>query len=165
MAEQDNEKRLDQLLDSLLTTYSDVQPRPGLETRILQGDLRVEPGCRRRDGVHRHLHVRSQSVEAPVRHRPFGDGVRVTHVRAVGVLPAAVPRVVWTGPQFSQSRGVVRSLLAVLQAGAVNARRTAVLQRSGNRRRTQAVHRGPRHHIRARRSRVSRHGRARAAGQ
>ena len=35
MADQDNEKRLDQLLDSLLTTYSDVQPRPGLETRIL----------------------------------------------------------------------------------------------------------------------------------
>ena len=29
MADQDNEKRLDQLLDSLLTTYSDVQPRPG----------------------------------------------------------------------------------------------------------------------------------------
>jgi len=35
MAEQDSEKRLDQLLDSLLATYSDVQPRPGLETRIL----------------------------------------------------------------------------------------------------------------------------------
>src|SRR5437588_10933155 len=35
MAEQDNEKRLDQLLDSLLATYSDVQPRPGLQTRIL----------------------------------------------------------------------------------------------------------------------------------
>jgi hypothetical protein len=35
MAEQDNEKHLDQLLDSLLSRYSDAQPRPGLETRIL----------------------------------------------------------------------------------------------------------------------------------
>jgi len=35
MAEQDNEKHLDQLLDALLATDSDVQPRPGLQTRIL----------------------------------------------------------------------------------------------------------------------------------
>ena len=35
MAEQNNEKHLEQLLDSLLSRYSDAQPRPGLETRVL----------------------------------------------------------------------------------------------------------------------------------
>ena len=31
----DQEKQLDQLLDSLLANYTDVEPRPGLETRLL----------------------------------------------------------------------------------------------------------------------------------
>src|SRR2546423_12241288 len=35
MAEQDKEQHLDQLLDSLLATYSDAKPRPGLEIRLL----------------------------------------------------------------------------------------------------------------------------------
>lgn len=37
----DQEKQLDQLLDSLLAEYSDVGPRPGLETRLL-ANLRAE---------------------------------------------------------------------------------------------------------------------------
>jgi hypothetical protein len=35
MAEQDNERRMDQLLDSLLAGYSDAGPRPGFESRLL----------------------------------------------------------------------------------------------------------------------------------
>src|SRR5215470_17794044 len=35
MADLEKEKHLDELLDSLLATYSDVQPRPGLQTRVL----------------------------------------------------------------------------------------------------------------------------------
>jgi len=49
MAEQDNEKQLDQLLDSLLSRYSDAQPRPGLETRIL-ATLRAQAGEQKRSG-------------------------------------------------------------------------------------------------------------------
>lgn len=37
----DQEKQLDQLLDSLLADYSDVEPRPGLETGLL-ANLRAE---------------------------------------------------------------------------------------------------------------------------
>src|SRR5437899_11294052 len=51
MAEQDNEKRLDQLLDSLLTTYSDMQPRPGLETRILANVRAQMPQPSRKWGI------------------------------------------------------------------------------------------------------------------
>jgi hypothetical protein len=42
MADQDKEKQLDQLLDSVLSQYSAVEPRPGLETRIMARI--VEPG-------------------------------------------------------------------------------------------------------------------------
>jgi hypothetical protein len=35
MADQEKDKRLDEMLDSLLTNYSLAEPRPGLETRIL----------------------------------------------------------------------------------------------------------------------------------
>ena len=49
MAEQDNEKQLDQLLDSLLSRYSDAQPRPGLETRIL-ATVRAQAGKQKRPG-------------------------------------------------------------------------------------------------------------------
>jgi hypothetical protein len=35
MTDQDKDKRLDDLLESLLSTYSVAEPRPGLETRIL----------------------------------------------------------------------------------------------------------------------------------
>src|SRR5205807_1861717 len=41
MAEQDKNRDLDNLLDSLLASYSDAQPRPGLETRIM-AQLRTE---------------------------------------------------------------------------------------------------------------------------
>lgn len=35
MANQDKEKQLDDLLDSLLSQYASAEPRPGLETRVL----------------------------------------------------------------------------------------------------------------------------------
>lgn len=35
MAEQEKEKKLDELLDSVFSQYSAVEPRPGLETRIM----------------------------------------------------------------------------------------------------------------------------------
>jgi hypothetical protein len=35
MADRDEEQKLDELLDSMLREYSAVEPRPGLETRIL----------------------------------------------------------------------------------------------------------------------------------
>ncbi|HJT53928.1 MAG TPA: hypothetical protein VJ848_08770 [Candidatus Angelobacter sp.] len=35
MADQDKEKQLDDLLDSLLSQYADAEPRPGLETSVL----------------------------------------------------------------------------------------------------------------------------------
>ena len=35
MADNDREKQLDRLLDSMLSQYSAAQPRPGLETRVL----------------------------------------------------------------------------------------------------------------------------------
>ena len=41
MADQGNEKRTDEMLDSLLAAYSDVEPRPGLETRLI-AHLRAE---------------------------------------------------------------------------------------------------------------------------
>ena len=41
MSEQDKNSDLDNLLDSLLASYSDAQPRPGLETRIM-AQLRTE---------------------------------------------------------------------------------------------------------------------------
>src|SRR5437899_12275211 len=37
MSEQERERRLDDLLDSLLSQYSSAGPRPGLEMRILAG--------------------------------------------------------------------------------------------------------------------------------
>ncbi|HWX53899.1 MAG TPA: hypothetical protein VN176_04835 [Verrucomicrobiae bacterium] len=37
MAEQERDQHFEQLLDSLLQAYSDADPRPGLETRILAG--------------------------------------------------------------------------------------------------------------------------------
>lgn len=47
----DQEKQLDQLLDSLLADYSDIEPRPGLETRLLANlranALPAEPSGRR----------------------------------------------------------------------------------------------------------------------
>lgn len=44
MAEQGKEKNLDELLGSLLATYSDAQPRPGFETRLLSR-LRAAAGA------------------------------------------------------------------------------------------------------------------------
>ncbi len=41
MAEQNKERQLDQVLESLLACYSDEQPRPGLETRLL-ANLRAQ---------------------------------------------------------------------------------------------------------------------------
>jgi len=35
MADQEKDKRVDEMLDSLLANYSSAEPRPGLETRIL----------------------------------------------------------------------------------------------------------------------------------
>jgi len=35
MADQEKDKRMDEMLDSLLANYSSAEPRPGLETRIL----------------------------------------------------------------------------------------------------------------------------------
>ena len=35
MADQEKDKQMDEMLDSLLTAYSSAEPRPGLETRIL----------------------------------------------------------------------------------------------------------------------------------
>ncbi len=35
MADPENDEQLNDLLDSLLSQYSDVEPRPGLETRVL----------------------------------------------------------------------------------------------------------------------------------
>jgi len=35
MTDRDKDKQLDEMLDSLLSTYSSAEPRPGLETRIL----------------------------------------------------------------------------------------------------------------------------------
>lgn len=35
MADREKDKQIDQMLDSLLASYSSVEPRPGLETRIL----------------------------------------------------------------------------------------------------------------------------------
>jgi len=35
MADQEKDKRIDEMLDSLLANYSSAEPRPGLETRIL----------------------------------------------------------------------------------------------------------------------------------
>jgi hypothetical protein len=45
MADQEKDKRIDEMLDSLLANYSAAEPRPGLETRILpnlQGASRNE---------------------------------------------------------------------------------------------------------------------------
>jgi len=35
MTDRENDKQIDEMLDSLLASYSSVEPRPGLETRIL----------------------------------------------------------------------------------------------------------------------------------
>jgi hypothetical protein len=43
MAEQDKDRNLDNLLDSLLARYSDAQPSPGLETRVM-AQLREQAG-------------------------------------------------------------------------------------------------------------------------
>jgi hypothetical protein len=42
MADQEKDKRIDEMLDSLLANYSAAEPRPGLETRIL-ANLRERP--------------------------------------------------------------------------------------------------------------------------
>jgi hypothetical protein len=42
MADQEKDKRMDEMLDSLLASYSSVEPRPGLETRILANVRDVE---------------------------------------------------------------------------------------------------------------------------
>jgi hypothetical protein len=43
MADQEKDKRMDEILDSLLANYSSAEPRPGLETRIL-ANLQGEAG-------------------------------------------------------------------------------------------------------------------------
>lgn len=43
MADQEKDRQMDEMLDSLLATYSSAEPRPGLETRIL-ANLRDEEG-------------------------------------------------------------------------------------------------------------------------
>jgi hypothetical protein len=35
MADQEKDRQVDKMLDSLLANYSSAEPRPGLETRIL----------------------------------------------------------------------------------------------------------------------------------
>lgn len=42
----DQEKQLDQLLDSLLANYADAEPRPGFETRLLASLLEPKPAVR-----------------------------------------------------------------------------------------------------------------------
>lgn len=42
----DQEKQLDQLLDSLLANYADAEPRPGFETRLLASLSEPKPGFR-----------------------------------------------------------------------------------------------------------------------
>lgn len=51
MSEQERNQELDHLLDSLLTEYSDVEPRPGLETRLV-ANLRAAQSA----GNHRVWH-------------------------------------------------------------------------------------------------------------
>jgi hypothetical protein len=46
MAEQEKDRNLDHLLDSLLAGYSDALPRPGLETRVM-AQLREQAGRKR----------------------------------------------------------------------------------------------------------------------
>jgi len=43
MADQEKDKQIDKMLDSLLANYSSVEPRPGLETRILANLVLADP--------------------------------------------------------------------------------------------------------------------------
>ena len=43
MADQEKDKQIDKMLDSLLANYSSVEPRPGLETRILANLVLANP--------------------------------------------------------------------------------------------------------------------------
>jgi hypothetical protein len=55
MAEQDKEKNADELLDSLLAAYSEAQPRPGFETRLLSQLRGATAEANRRRGMFRWL--------------------------------------------------------------------------------------------------------------
>ena len=43
MADQEKDKQIDKMLDSLLASYSSAEPRPGLETRILANLILANP--------------------------------------------------------------------------------------------------------------------------
>jgi len=43
MADQEKDKQIDEMLDSLLANYSSAEPRPGLETRILANLILANP--------------------------------------------------------------------------------------------------------------------------
>lgn len=74
MADNDREKQLDRLLDSMLSQYSAAEPRPGLETRVLAqiAETREE----------------KQAGSSPLRWLVVGAGIAVSAVAVVVVMLA-----------------------------------------------------------------------------
>ena len=109
MAERENEKRLDELLDSLLARYSDAQPRPGFQTRLL-ANLRTSSAPDSRTinpGLSRLLWAAATvtvliAVALTVYFSRLADLPETPKIRAAGV-PVLPSRVVIPPPWNQQS--------------------------------------------------------------
>ncbi|HEY6971280.1 MAG TPA: hypothetical protein VJA94_18870 [Candidatus Angelobacter sp.] len=113
MAERENEKRLDELLDSFLARYSDAQPRPGFQTRLL-ANLRTRSAVHSRitnPGLSRLLWAAATAtvliaVTLTVYFLRVADLPEAPTIRAAGVpvLPAGSGVVLPPGTQHSGKR-------------------------------------------------------------
>src|SRR5215470_15520245 len=113
MAERENEKRLDELLDSLLAGYSDAQPRPGLQTRLL-ANLRTRSAVDSRitnPGLNRLLWAAATAtvviaVALTIYFLRVADLPEAPTIRAAGVPVLPAGRGVIPPPGTQQSRNI-----------------------------------------------------------
>lgn len=134
MADQEKDRQLDQLLDSALAQYSAVEPRPGLETRILARIADSRSAASTRAGVLRWLWTGAAAAalaaiilfsffsRPATRSRQLPNTVR-TQPQPQRVLPTSVAQVPHERKQPRQTTGAAqRRSAAVRQAGAVGVR-------------------------------------------
>jgi hypothetical protein len=111
MAEHDQEQKLEELLDSMLATYSAAEPRPGMETRIV-ANLRAQGGQNERSWSRLWLWA-GAAVAAAVAvlafvalHRPSGRSDRAPEA-IVNRTPQAAPETPRQGSPKRESAAVV----------------------------------------------------------
>lgn len=133
MADQEKDRQLDQLLDSALAQYSAVEPRPGLETRILARIADSRSAASTRAGVLRWLWTGAAAAalaaiilfsffsRPATRSRQLPNTVQ-TQPQPQRVFPTSVAQVPHEHKQPRQTGAAQRRSAAVRQADAVGVR-------------------------------------------